>query len=328
MRLAAHRATPLLVVAVLLASGAVAVAACQEAPATPPVLGPFAAPPHPGAEEIALFDYDAAAPLDVVERGREQLEGLTRVDLTYASPHGGRVPAWVYEPQGAGPHAGLIVMHGMPGSRDTRPELAAAYSLSGAVVIAISAPFARPDGPRERPITLTEQDRAEQIQLIVDLRRAVDYLQAHPQVDADRIGYVGVSYGAAMGGLLAGVEHRVAAYALTVGDGGLVAHLSGAEDRVRENTPAGQWQAWLAAMEPIEPLRFVGLAAPSALLFQNGREDQLVSPEDGMRFQQAGSEPKTLLWYEGGHSLTRRRLRDQVEWLAGYIGIDPDRFSL
>ncbi len=281
----------------------------------------------PSAEEIALFEYDASEPLDVVERGSEQLDGLKRIDLTYASPQGGRVPAWVYEPDHDGPHAGLVLMHGMPGSRDTGSSLAMSYARSGAVVIAISAPFARPDGPRDRTVTFTEQDRAEQIQLIVDLRRAVDYLMAHHAVDPERIGYVGGSYGGAMGGLLAGVERRIAAYALVVGDGGLVAHFSGPEDRTREQMPAERWQAWLEAMEPIEPIRFVGLAAPTPLLFQNGRADQMVPAADAERYQQAANEPKTLLWYETGHARTPEMIRDQVNWLAQHIGIDPERFA-
>jgi poly(3-hydroxybutyrate) depolymerase len=313
------------------AAAVVASGACggftQEERVAAPVLGPFTPPTRPTDAEIAWFHYDASVPLDAIERGREQLEGVERIDLTYASPHGGRVPAWVYEPDQTGPLAGIVVMHGMPGSRDTRWEMAAAYARSGAVVIAISAPFARPDGPRDRPITLTAQDRDEQVQLIVDLRRAVDYLQAHPQVDPERIGYVGVSYGGAMGGLLAGVEPRVKAYALMVGDGGLVAHLTGPDDNVEAQTPAAQWRAWLGAMEPIEPLRFVGLAS-SEVLFQNGLADELVPVADGLEYQQAGNELTTSWWYEGGHQMTYRRLRDQVEWLAPRLGIDPERFAL
>lgn len=280
----------------------------------------------PSVQEIALFDYDATAALDVVERGRERRGGVTRVDLTYVSPHGGRVPAWVYEPEHEGPHAGLILMHGLPGNRDGNWRVAVRYAHSGAVVMAISAPFARPDKPRDWPVTFTEQDRTEQIQLIADLRRAVDYLVAHAAVDPERIGYVGVSYGGAMGGLLAGVEHRIAAYSLVVGDGGLVAHHSGAGDLARKRMSAQRWQAWLDVMDPIEPSRFVGLATPTPLLFQSGHADELVPPVDAVRYQQAANEPKTVLWYETGHARTPEMIRDQVNWMAQHLGIDPGRF--
>jgi hypothetical protein len=73
---------------------------------------------------------------------------------------------------------------------------------TGAVVLTISAPSARTPG--RDWITFTPRDRDEQIQLMVDLRRGVDLLTQHQKVDPARIGYVGYSYGAAMGGLLAG----------------------------------------------------------------------------------------------------------------------------
>ena len=42
--------------------------------------------------------------------------------------------------------------------------------------------------------------------------------RAAPLVDAERMGYSGGSYGAAMGGLLAGVEKRIKAYVVMKGD--------------------------------------------------------------------------------------------------------------
>ncbi len=275
---------------------------------------------------VTVFDYDRSAPLDIREVSRETLEGYDRIDLTYASPAGGRVPGYLFVPHGEGPFAGILLMHGMPGSRRNAVRLAERYVITGAVVLAITAPFSRPDDvPRQRVISLTAQDRDEQIQLIQDLRRGVDLLMEHPLVDSQRIGYSGTSYGGAMGGLLAGVEKRIKAYALVVGDGGLVAHLTGPEDAdgPMRTLPAAEWGAWLDAMQPVEPIRFVGLASPSALLFQNGRQDRLVPPADAEVYQAAGSEPKTIMWYDAGHGLNDEAVRDRMEWLAEWIGIDP-----
>ena len=36
-------------------------------------------------------------------------------------------------------------------------------------------------------------------------------------------------------------------------------------------------------MWPIEPVHYVGCAAPAAILFQNGTQDGLVSPADALR---------------------------------------------
>jgi hypothetical protein len=119
----------------------------------------------------------------------------------------------------------------------------------------------------------------------------------------------------------------VQAYALMVGDGGLVAHRTGPDDEGRpREMPEEQWQQWVAWMEPIVPIHFVGHAAPARLLFQNGRTDVVVPMVDGLAFQAAGSAPKTCVWYPDGHRTGPDRLRDQAMWFAGCIGIDPAPF--
>ena len=185
------------------------------------------------------------------------------------------------------------------------------------------APWARPDGPRDEIVTFTRKDRDEQVQLMLDLRRGLDLLLELGTVDPDRLGYVGGSYGGAMGGLLAGIEPRLAALALMVGDGGLVAHFTGAEDPAPEDPE--RFAAWRSFMDPIEPIRFVGRSS-APLLFQNGRTDQLVPEADAAQYHAAAPESRTVIWYDGGHGITGTMLADQAEWMAGHLGIDPDRF--
>jgi hypothetical protein len=144
-------------------------------------------------------------------------------------------------------------------------------------------------------------------------------------VDPRRLAYVGRSYGGAMGGLLAGDEKRLKAYALVVGDGGLVSHFRGVDDPDFRRLSGSARERWVAAMEPIEPIRFVGRAAPARLLFQNGRRDWIVSTDNAKAYQDAGSEPKTLQWYDADHFLNEQATRDRHLWLAEQIGIaKPD----
>ena len=273
-----------------------------------------------GAEkQRGLFDYDDGAPL-VVRVSSSHLEGGLRLsEFTYASPKGGRVPALLFVPSGKGPHAGLILQHGLPGSKDDLASEGKRLARLGAVVIAISAPFDRRGG---EPISFTRRDRAEQIQLIIDLRRAVDLLRARADVNDDRIAYLGYSYGAAMGGLLAGAEDRIAAFVLMSGDGGLIEHFSGREDRTGTLfvlSPARR-KAWLAAMRPIEPLRWVKRAS-APILFLSGRRDQLVPPRDAARYQRAAPQPKQIRWYDSDHFLPPRAWCDAAHFLGKQIGI-------
>jgi uncharacterized protein len=278
-----------------------------------------------GPRDVAAFNYDRKAPLDVRVVSSVKKNGLTVQDITYASPKGGVVPAGLIIPDGPGPFAAVLLMHGAPGSyRQMMPE-GEALARRGAVALAIDAPFARPDLPddMQMPFTITERDRKSQIQLIVDFRRGVDLLTARRDVDPKRLGYVGISYGGAMGGLLAGVEKRIKAYALVVGDGGIVSHHTGPAylGDMLLRFPPEQVQRWRSWMDPIEPLRFVGHAAPAHLLFQNGRQDTTVPPAHAKIYQEAGSEPKKILWYDAGHHLGDPAMHDRHEWLAGELGL-------
>jgi dienelactone hydrolase len=278
-------------------------------------------------DNLHLFDYEMDLPVSITENDVQQEESYALHDIAYPSPKGGDVTAYLLIPEGAGPQAGILLMHGSSGSRETLLPLAQDLVLTGAVVMTIDGPAART--PNRDWIHFTDQDREEQIQLIVDLRRAVDLLAQHPSVDPARLGYVGYSYGAAMGGLLAGVEHRIRAYGLMVGDGGLVTHFMEGDEPVGgfETIPAGMREDWLEAMGPIEPIYYVSHAAPSVLFFQNARDDSLVTEADALAYQAAGSEPKRVEWYESGHGLPAQAYFDMVNWLAERIGIDERRFK-
>ena len=272
-------------------------------------------------ENRYLFDYDAEVPLDVQQIRSARTGDITSYELTYASPKGGRVPATLFVPDGDGPFGGLVLMHGLPGDRTGMSDYAIGFAQLDAVVITIDAPFSRLQHAGEEPLSFSERDHDEQIQLIVDLRRAVDLLVSRSEVDSDRMGYVGISYGGAMGGLLAGVEDRLQGYVLQVGDGGLVTHFTGPEDTggyIYTGLSESGRESWLKLMWPIEPIHYVGHASPAALLFQNGSLDESVPPADALRYQEAGSEPKTVWWYDGGHGVSSAAAKDAVEWLQDH----------
>jgi dienelactone hydrolase len=343
--MAAHRrqpATPNRVLILLLGITSV-VAACggnhasQTAPTPPPTSATIPTPTSDTlsrGEAATLFDYNRQQPLAITRQAlttrlsANELRGVTVQSITYASPKGGEVPALLVIPKGRGPFPGVIVQHGLPSTKEDFLPVGIDLARTGAVAILIDAPFNRPQhGIIRGDISGTPKDRDEQIQLIIDLRRAVDLLIARPDVDADRLAYVGISYGAAMGGLLAGVEDRIKAYVLAVGDGGLVSHFTGPNDpQPPQSLSAEDWQRWLAAMRPIEPINFIGRAAPAALLFQAGTKDELVPPEDARRYQQAASQPKEIRWYAAGHELNCTAGKDMVAWLARHIRIDPTRY--
>jgi dienelactone hydrolase len=271
--------------------------------------------------QSSLFAYDVNAPLNLKKTVENTTAGVEASAISYDSPAGGRVTGVLFNPVNrSSPRPGIILMHGMPGNARELTGYAQTLAQYGAVVIAIDAPFARRTGS---PLRMTRQDREEQIQLMKDLQRAVDVLRAQPNVAADRIAYLGISYGGAMGVLFAGIERRIKTAVLVVADGGLVTHTTGPEDLAfLSSLSCATRVAWFREMAPIEPIRFVGLATPTPLLLQSGRTDDLVPQADAQLLHDAAPQPKTILWYNAGHGLVQQALLDRHDWLVELIGLD------
>jgi dienelactone hydrolase len=267
-----------------------------------------------------LFSYDVDAPLNLQKTVESTNEGVEVSSIAFGSPGGGMVTGMMWDPvTRSSLRPGMVLMHGMPGTARDMSGIAQSYARHGAVVVAIDAPFARRAGP---PVRFTDQDRAEQIQLVKELQRAVDVLRSRPNVDDGRIAYMGVSYGGAMGALFVGIERRLEAAALVVGHGGLVSHSTGPEGfKYISGLPCAVRVAWIRAMAPIEPVRFVG-NANMPLLLQNGMSDALIPGYEAAELHAAAPQPRTVLWYSAGHNLNQQAVLDRHGWLVDRIGLD------
>src|SRR5687768_16898163 len=121
-------------------------------------------------------------------------------------------------------------------------------------------------------------------------------------VDPERIAYLGISYGGAMGALFVGIEQRIKAAVLVVGDGGLVSHFTGPEDlNFMAGLTCATRASWFREMAPIEPIRFIPHASATALLLQNGWSDTLVPSDDAEALHVAAPASRTIRWYSAGH---------------------------
>ncbi|HEX8830415.1 MAG TPA: prolyl oligopeptidase family serine peptidase [Longimicrobium sp.] len=314
---------------------ALSVAACGGSPSdtTPPPIGPITADScavarpdfgGPATEaDRSLFAYDATAPLNLSKTVESTTGGVETSTISYSSPDGGSVPGILVAPVGRpGSRPGMVILHpsGVPAKGMT--PYAQQLAQHGAVVIAIDAPYFRRGGAH---LQFTSRDRAEQIQLIKDLQRAVDVLLARGDVDPARIGFEGYSYGGIIGAQFVGVERRLKAAVLAAAHGGQV---TGATTAANATFLANQLScatrnAWFRNMAPIEPIRFIPNASPTALLFQIGRNDTAVLPADAQALYAAASNPKELILYDTGHGLNAQALVDRHNWLHQQLGIDP-----
>ena len=89
---------------------------------------------------VHLFDYDTDTPPSITEHSVQPEDGYDVHDISYTSPKTGDVPAYLIVPDGPGPFAGILLMHGSSGSRTTLLPLAKDLVHTGAVILTVSAP--------------------------------------------------------------------------------------------------------------------------------------------------------------------------------------------
>jgi pimeloyl-ACP methyl ester carboxylesterase len=149
--------------------------------------------------------------------------------------------------------------------------------------------------PGAKQLKTDEENLASWLQDVVDIRRAVDALVDHYVAPTAHLGYVGHSYGATMGGLLAAGERRFRALVLMGGFASL-------SDAIRHPKRGEAGDAHSAqVMSAMDAERYIGHAAPAALLFQFAQFDRFVTVEQANRYAAAASSPKQVKWYECGH---------------------------
>jgi dienelactone hydrolase len=263
-----------------------------------------------------IYAYDESKPLALRDNGVVNENYPIKVrDVSFAGPSE-RVPAYLITPPGEGPYPAVIYLHGAGGDRLEMVYRASRLAGRRAVALTVESPYSPNREIELGPgVAGLRKERTRTVMGIVELRRAVDLLQSLPEVDDDRIGFVGYSAGARSGAILAGVEPRIRAFVL----------MSGGEDSVDEFlalVSPEQADEIRPLLEDTDGLRFIAQARPAKLLFQAGRSDEIV-PRDALEtLIRAGSEPKLVKWYDAGHALNTNAERDQLEWLSEELDID------
>jgi uncharacterized protein len=263
------------------------------------------------------FTYDDSKPLDAQIKPTSFSTNEVRVDdVSFTGPGDTVLNAYLLTPSGSkGRHPAVIYAHGAGGDRQELLGEALQMAAKGTVTLALDMIYSR-DRAKALPAGM-EGARANsnlEAEAVKEVRRAVDFLQSRDDVDGDEIGYVGWSRGARMGALTSGVEHRIKAFDLLAGGAAPVSEYV-------ELAPADLQDELETLLERTDPIHFVGLATPSELLFQDGREDEVV-PEAALEaLAEAGSEPKDVRWYEAGHVPSEKMWADSRSWLSDHLAL-------
>jgi fermentation-respiration switch protein FrsA (DUF1100 family) len=128
-----------------------------------------------------------------------------RLDVEFTAEGGIKLRAWLYIPEGPGPHPAITMAHGYAGTRaHGLAAYASRFADNGFVVLVHDhRNFGASEGELRHDINPWQQ--------IKDWRRAVTYLEGRPEVDASRIGLWGSSYSGGHALVLGATEQRLKA---------------------------------------------------------------------------------------------------------------------
>jgi dienelactone hydrolase len=286
------------------------------------------------------FNYFAGGSLTIREMDVEMRDKILVIEIVYTGDKDDHVPAYIVMPHGSGPFPAIIWGHWIqPGSklsnRDEFLEEAVVLAHSGVMSLLIDAPMARPgykaESMDEDPWHAAAQFSDAERQQIVDLRRGVDVLLTRRYIDKTRIAYVGHSFGAHAGAILAAVEKRISAFVLMAGTYSDEEDVRGAQDK---SSGAYKWREQLGPHKVDmyfedyawdDPAHFLSHTDGKSIFLQYGNKDFITHEQANKYLDAFAAKDKKMEFYDSGHALNAAARLDRDRWLQQKLrfkGID------
>ncbi len=280
---------------------------------------------RPVGDEVyeAYSRFFEAAPValePLIESTDDTAEFWTKQKVSYAAGYDGeRMTAWLYLPRNTEPPYQVVVQMGGAGTfyRRSSETEASIFGWNNAEPLlrggrAVLLPlwkgsYERSDG-FDPLYDSGANTREHVVQWVSELRRSLDYLETREDIDPDRIGFQGISYGAVWAPVFMAQEPRLKTGLIVVG-GFLVVQMG----------PDG--------MPPeVDPLHHAPRVTAPVLML-NGRHDPIFTYETSQLplFRALGTAKadKRHATFPAGHSTASWRdeqIRESLDWLDRYFG--------
>lgn len=250
--------------------------------------------------------------LNTIEELVKDADDHTQYRVEFAGVRGDRVPAYLYVPtraRDAKPAPAVLLQYGTGGNKNTNYIVAIGkqFVARGYVVLTIDSPGCGERRAKDRKslgiLELLATDKV--MHYCGDYCRALDFLTTRPEVNKDRLGYVGISWGAITGITYVAHDPRIKAMGSLVGGGNFLGGYS--EKAVEKAEREGKVIS--------DPAFHVARIAPRPLLFLNVTKDQLILRSWAESLHKAAGPGAKVEWLETDHyfkGLDRLKVADRV----------------
>jgi dipeptidyl aminopeptidase/acylaminoacyl peptidase len=265
--------------------------------------------------ELTRWTYSEVGGLDTEQFVMPELIHYPTFDEVDGEPR--KIPAFVYRPEGEGPHPVIIQIHGGPESQ-TRPGFSSTYQLwIDELDVAVIRPNVRGSAGYGKSYLRLDNGFLRE-DSVKDIGALLDWIETQPDLDADRVAVYGGSYGGYM--VLASAVHysdRLKAAVDIVGISNFVTFLENTQDYRRdlrrveygdERDP--EMRAHLEAISPLNNVEQIDVP----MFVVQGENDPRVPVSEAEQIVAALREQGSPVWYMNalneGHGYRRKENRD------------------
>ena len=242
-------------------------------------------------------------------------------DVTFPSPvktpheRNNTVHAEYYQARGEGKRPAVIVLHILGGDFTLSRLFCHSLNQSGTSALFVKMPYY---GPRSEPGVsrrMIAEDPDETVegmtQAVLDIRRAAAFLASRKEIDAERIGVLGVSLGGITAALAAEAEPRIKNVCLLLAGGDFPTIAAESREFARQRAAfqasGKDGEHFNRTIGDVDPLRYAELLKERRVLMLNAKDDEVIPRRCTVALWEAAGKPE-IVWLEGGHYSVIRHL--------------------
>lgn len=253
-------------------------------------------------------------PWEMTPRADWPVSGVVMSEIRFPSPvksahpENNTVYAEFYRPKRTGRHPAVIVLDITGGNQKLSRTIARHLAQNDVAGLFVQMAYYGPRRPPGSKVRLLSTDVDHTIaavrQTVLDLRRAVAFLEGQPDVDADQLGIMGTSLGSFLAALAGEMEPKLGKVCVLLGGGGFVdAYYDdprAAPFRLAYELTGGRRETIARWLAPVDPLTHASLLRDRKLLIVGARHDEIVPPVMAENLWNATGRQR-IIWLDAGH---------------------------
>lgn len=254
------------------------------------------------------FDYE------MVPRRGLPLSGIEIFDVRFPSPvksphpENNTVHAEYYRPAKPGPYPCVIILDITAGNAALPRVFAKHMAQSGVGGLFVQMAYYGPRRPKHGKPRLLSDDVEQTFegirQTVLDLRRAVAWMESRPEIDKKNLGIMGISLGSFIAALTAEMEPKLSRVAVLLGGADFV-------DGYHDHPQAAKYfkifeglgvtkETMKACIAPVDPITCAANLKDRKVLIIAAKNDEIVPPRMAENLWNATGRQR-IIWLNAGH---------------------------